>query len=230
MKLQAHQEKMQVVQDFKAREQAVRQEMSGLRTKLKDEQDLIALNQKNTSQLLESRVQLETSLALLQVQYDNDSKNWKTKLAAEQDAHESDLKRLTSELDTHNRNLIEYERTSKDLESKLKAEQEARNLDLKKHEESSKLFETMLAEELQAHKRDYDALKAEKDAYSRDVTQYAQVSKDLESKLEKKDADFKASQKASTEAMSRLAALQDELRAKEQKQALLTVAMQTEMK
>jgi hypothetical protein len=183
IKLQAHKEKMQVVQDFNAREQALQDEMTSLRTNLQEEQDLIELNQKNTSEILQSRLKLETSLAKLQEQYDNESKSWQTKLAAAQQEHDIELKRLTAELETHNRNLGEYERTSKDLESKLLAEQQARNLDFQKHEEMSKVFEMMLVGELEAHKRDFNALNAEKDAYSRDVTQYAEVSKDLESKL-----------------------------------------------
>jgi hypothetical protein len=199
IKLQTHKEKMEVVQDYKAREEALQQEMIALRTKLQDEQDLIEQNQKNTSEILESRLELETSLAKLQEQYDSDSKNWQTKLAAAQQAHDSDLKRLTAELEAHNRSLGEYERTSKDLESKLLAEQEARNLDLEKHEEMSKEFEMKLVEELEAHKRDFDA-------------------------------NLKESQKASAEAMSRLAKLQADLRAKEHKQVLLAVAMKTEMK
>jgi hypothetical protein len=199
IKLQTHKEKMQVVQDFKTREQALQDEMTSLRTNLQEEQDLIELNQKNTSEILQSRLELETSLAELQVQYDNDSKSWQTKLAAAQQEHDSDLKRLTAELEAHNRSLGEYERTSKDLESKLLAEQQARNLDFQKHEEMSKEFEMKLVGELETHKRDFDA-------------------------------NLKESQKASAEAMSRLATLQTQLRAKEHKQVLLAVAMKTEMK
>lgn len=184
VKLEAHKEKMRVVDEFKARETALQTEMADLRAMLLQEKENIEANQRETGQILETRVQLEASLAELQGKYDNDSREWQQKLAAEEAAHKQDFFRLTAELAAHNKNLEEYQRTSKELESQLTAEQDAHNRDVKQYEQMSKELERKLTAELEAHKKDLKDLEAEKEARIRDVMRYEQASQELAAKLE----------------------------------------------
>lgn len=89
--IEANKAKMAAIEEFKAREQQVQEEMDKLYTKFEEEKDHVRQNQVMTNRILTTRVELDLELGLLKKKYEIDSKEWESKLQQEQQAHGSDL-------------------------------------------------------------------------------------------------------------------------------------------
>ena len=183
LKLEAHKEKMQTVEVYKAREQALEDEITALATRLADEKDHVLQNQQMTNRILVTRVELDSALGKLKKQYEQESKEWQSKIAAQQEAYNYNLSKLAVEQETQNRDLMSYEQASKELESKLSAQQEAHNRDVMKYEQVSKELENKLTAEQEARNRDLNMLTAEQEAHQRDTTESQEVSNEFECNL-----------------------------------------------
>lgn len=183
LKLDAHKEKMQTVDAFKAREKALQEEMAALSAKLMEEKEHVFQNQLVTNRILETRVALDAALGKLQKQLEQERKDWQTKLAAEKEAHNLEMQKLVEAQEARSREMMNYAEANRELESKLAAEQEAHLRDIEMYELAKEELGSKLSAEQDARSRDLKILSAEQDAFNRDLMKYEQVSKELAGKL-----------------------------------------------
>jgi hypothetical protein len=183
VKLEAHKEKMQTVEAFKAREQALKEEMAALSAKLMEEKELVFQNQLVTNRILETRIELDAALGTLKKQLEQERKDWEGKLAAEKELHAQEMQKLVEAQEARSREMMKYAEVNRELESKLAAEQEARSREVMMYELAKEELGSKLSAEQEARSRDLKMLSAEQEAYNRDLMKYEQVSKELASKL-----------------------------------------------
>ena len=202
VKLNAHKEKMQTVEAFKAREEALREEMAVLSAKLMEEKEHVFQNQLVTNRILETRVALDAALGNLKKQLEQERKDWQTKLAAEKELHNLEMQKLVEAQEARSLEMMKFAEANRELESKLAAEQEAHLRDVRMYELAREELGSKLSAEQDAHSRDLKILSAEQEAFNRDLMKYEEVSKELASKLA-------AEQDAHTRDLSMLTAEQE---------------------
>lgn len=112
MKLAAHMEKMQLMEQYQAREQALLEQMDGMNAQIEAEKLNVNIANELTSRITKDRVELDTQLGVLKKQY-----------AEEQQAHERDVietrETLRKQADAEKAQLVQK---FKQRESELKGE------------------------------------------------------------------------------------------------------------
>jgi hypothetical protein len=85
VKIKAQKEAMAVVEQYKAREEELREELKDLQAKIEEEKQDVQPNQEVTDSIITAIVDIAEGLDALLEQYDDESKAWLRKLEAEQD-------------------------------------------------------------------------------------------------------------------------------------------------
>lgn len=171
VKLEAHKEKMETIETYKAREKSLQEEMAVLSAKLLEEKEHVWQNQLVTNRILETRVELDAALGTLKKQFEQEKKEWQSKLEAEKEAYARDLKRLQEEQEMRNREMMMYAEANRELESKLVAEQEAHSRNVVKYESIREELGGKLTAEQEARNRDLKLLSAEQEAYDKELAE-----------------------------------------------------------
>lgn len=83
LKVQAHQEKMNMIKEHKAHQAKLQNEVDGVNKLLKAEKENMRINKDLTSRVVEKRTELEKELAVLQNQYQTDRQHWDAKYVSE---------------------------------------------------------------------------------------------------------------------------------------------------
>eukprot|EP00545_Synedropsis_sp_CCMP1620_P006655 CAMPEP_0119029898 /NCGR_PEP_ID=MMETSP1176-20130426/40753_1 /TAXON_ID=265551 /ORGANISM="Synedropsis recta cf, Strain CCMP1620" /LENGTH=2040 /DNA_ID=CAMNT_0006986259 /DNA_START=40 /DNA_END=6162 /DNA_ORIENTATION=+ len=130
-KLEAQQDKMAVIEEYRAREQALHQEIEGLNGVLETEKGNIRVNQEMTGRVVAERVALDTELGELKRRYEQDSKDWSAQVQAEQEARRYEMSKAQLDLE-------EQQTQTFDEAAKL-------------HDRVSNLKEQLLTKEKQKH-------------------------------------------------------------------------------
>jgi hypothetical protein len=84
VKIKAQKEAIAIVEQYKAREEELKQEMKELQTQIEEELQPVLGNQKVTDSIITPIIAIDEGLDALLEQYDEESKAWLRKLEAEQ--------------------------------------------------------------------------------------------------------------------------------------------------
>lgn len=87
VKLAAHQERMAIVEEYKAREQSLESEIDHLRDLLGREKENLVVNQEMTGRIVAQRVDIDAQLGQLQREFDQERNNWTAQYTNQQEAH-----------------------------------------------------------------------------------------------------------------------------------------------